>query len=393
MMNVAKDSRGLALVVVLMIVTLLLTLTGAGLLLAGLNLKITSHHKNAILAFYVADSGISHAFLELANGDGINDFATVTGSTKLFSNKAFGNGSYTVIGEPVTGSIPPRVKLTSTGCLPGATGGGSCPSGNTQVVLESEVKQFSIPLPGSITLVGDNANFTGGQSAAKLLSGDDAPGCGSTPSKPVVAVTDGASKASVQAALNDSKAATYVTSYLGGQTDDIVASGEVNNVKSLYGFDYTNVNDLELLVAVITKKADYIVPSGGTPPSMGSIGDEKIVVAEGDLTLGPGSGAGILVVKGDLALHGNFSYRGVILVIGTGVMTRFGGGNGAIMGGTLVAKVVGSDGMYGTADDAIGPGPTFNTSGGGNSSHLYCSTAVNNAFSKLIQMLSWKQVF
>jgi hypothetical protein len=194
-------------------------------------------------------------------------------------------------------------------------------------------------------------------------------------------------------AINNSKPGTYVTSYAGGQTDDIVASGEVNNIKNTYGFDYTNVNDLKLLVAIIKKNADYIVPSGGTPPSIGSVGDEKIVVAEGDLTLGPGSGAGILLVKGNLALHGNFSYRGVILVIGTGVMTRFGGGNGAITGGTLVAKVIGPDGIYDTADDAIGPGPRLETSGGGNSDYLYCSSAVNNAFSKLVLMLSWKQVF
>jgi len=174
-------------------------------------------------------------------------------------------------------------------------------------------------------------------------------------------------------------------------TDKIVP--EVNNIKNTYGFDYTNVNDLKLLVAIIEKKADYIVQSGGTPPSLGSVGDEKLVVADGDLTLGPGSGAGILVVKGNLTLHGNVSYRGVILVIGTGVMTRFGGGNGAITGGTLVAKVVGPDGIYGTADDALGPGPMFDTSGGGNSDYRYCSSAVNDAFSKLILMLSWNQAF
>jgi hypothetical protein len=68
-----------------------------------------------------------------------------------------------------------------------------------------------------------------------------------------------------------------------------------------------------------------------------------------------------------------------------------GGGNGTISGGILVAKVVGPDGIYGTADDAIGSGPTLDTSGGGNSDILYCSSAIN--FSKIIQMLTWKQNF
>ena len=396
MKTLIKDSQGMALLIVTFVVTMLLTMTGASLFFARLDLKKTSHHRTGSLAFYIADAGISHAFQKLADGDGINDFGTVSstaGPTTLLSNTGFGSGSYTVVAELVPGSSPKRVKVKSTGCVPAATGAGSCLSGNAQVVLESQFKQISVPLPGSITLIGDSADFTGGQSNAKLLSGDEASGCGLTPSKPVVAVTDGASKASVQMAINNSKPGTYVTAYAGGKTDDIVASGEVNNIKNTYGFDYTNVNDLKLLVAIIEKKADYVVQSGGTPPSLGSVGDEKLVVADGDLTLGPGSGAGILVVKGNLTLHGNVSYRGVILVIGTGVMTRFGGGNGAITGGTLVAKVVGPDGIYGTADDALGPGPMFDTSGGGNSDYRYCSSAVNDAFSKLILMLSWNQAF
>ena len=42
----------------------------------------------------------------------------------------------------------------------------------------------------------------------------------------------------------------------------------------------------------------------------------------------------------------------------------------------------GPDGIPGNVDDVLGP-PTFDTSGGGNSSVGYCSTAIDNALGGL----------
>ena len=388
------NQQGMILVISLLILALLLGAGVGAIVSTQTDLKTSSNLKNGKQAFYLAEAGINHAMQEMADGDGTNDFSSVStaaGTTTLFGNTSLGSGSYTVTAQAVSGSSPALVKVTSTGCVRAAN---PCPSGNSKAVIEAQFKTYSFgPPPGTITLIGNNASFTGGQSNAKTLSGNEASGCGSTPSKPIVAVTNGASKTSVQAAINASKPLTYSTSYAGGKTDDIVASGEVANIRSQYGFDYTSVSDLEALVDKIQRNAASVVAGGATGVDVGSPGHEKIVVVNGNYTLSATDGAGILVVKGDLTFNGNISYTGAILVIGTGVMRRSGGGNGTIKGGIIVAKVVGPDGIYGTADDVIGSSPTFDTSGGGNSDILYCSNAVNLGLSRLLTLVSWKEVF
>lgn len=388
------NERGMILVISLLMLALLIGAGVGAIVSTQTDLKTSSNLKTGKQAFYVAEAGINHAMQEMADGDGTNDFSALSaaaGSTTLFSNTTFGSGSYTVTAQAVSGSSPARVKVTSTGCVPG---GNPCSSGSSKVVIEAQYKTYSIgPPPGTITLVGSSANFEGGNSNAKTLSGNEASGCGSTPSKPIVAVTDGTSKTAVQTEINDSKPATYITSYAGGKTDDIVASGEVASIRTQYGFDYTSVSDLEALVDKIQRNADSVVAGGATGVDVGSPGHEKVVVVNGNYTLSSSNGAGILVVKGDLTFNGNISYTGAILAIGTGVMTRHGGGSGTIKGAIIVAKVVGPDGIYGTADDVIGSSPTFDTSGGGNSDILYCSTAVNTGFSRLLTLVNWKEDF
>lgn len=65
----------------------------------------------------------------------------------------------------------------------------------------------------------------------------------------------------------------------------------------------------------LRSQASLVVPAGGwySPP------DEipRLVVAEGDLTLGPGAGAGLLVVRGSLSFVGPLRFNGAIQVIGS----------------------------------------------------------------------------
>src|SRR6202023_3417081 len=60
---------------------------------------------------------------------------------------------------------------------------------------------------GAITLLGSSESFTGGNSNAKSLNGDDQ--CGSQSPLPVVAVESSGSLAGVQSAINSSKPGTY----------------------------------------------------------------------------------------------------------------------------------------------------------------------------------------
>ena len=56
-----RDNEGLTLVVVLMIMAILLSVIGAGLLFSGVNTKITVNYQQGAMAFYAADAGLGEA--------------------------------------------------------------------------------------------------------------------------------------------------------------------------------------------------------------------------------------------------------------------------------------------------------------------------------------------
>jgi Tfp pilus assembly protein PilX len=61
-----QDDRGITLVVVLLVMVILLSVIGAGLLFSGINTKITANYQTGTKAFYAADTGISAALNQLA---------------------------------------------------------------------------------------------------------------------------------------------------------------------------------------------------------------------------------------------------------------------------------------------------------------------------------------
>jgi hypothetical protein len=58
-------------------------------------------------------------------------------------------------------------------------------------------------------------------------------------------------------------------------------------------------------------------------------------------------------------MRGSSEFKGVVLVLGTGILLRDGGGNGNSLGSIVVAS-------YGSTGNFLAP--TFNSNGGGNSS-------------------------
>lgn len=91
---------------------------------------------------------------------------------------------------------------------------------------------------------------------------------------------------------------------------------------------------------------------------------------EGDCELD--GGGGLLVVTGDLTLKGNSQFRGVILVMGNGRVTRSGGGGADIRGAWIVANFnLNGGGGFGA--------PVFDVSGGGNSDFQFDWAAIVSA--------------
>ena len=119
------------------------------------------------------------------------------------------------------------------------------------------------------------------------------------------------------------------------------------------------------------------------PPAsdMGTTGSPKFTFVDGDVELGPGdNGTGFLVVTGNVRMHGDTSFRGLIFVLGAGTVERNGDGDGTISGGLIVAKFGATGGFA---------APTFTTDGGGDSRIEYDSSAVAEATNLLpgIQVL------
>ena len=405
---IPKNEKGIALIVSILFLTLICLLGLAGILTSTTDIKIATNSMSNAKAFHITEAGINHAILRLrlinassgspynfsdelvtaASTDGLLGSYLNPGDDNPLVSLSFGDGSYVVYLQ--NDSSQGRTTITDSNMRATLTSIGSGP-GKSEKVIQADIRIYTIgPPPAAITMIGSNATFIGGTSSAKKLSGDD--NCGSYPSRPVIGVTDGSSKTSVQNAVNASHPSTYSTSYAGGAVDDIVASGKLSNIKTKYEFDFMSVNDLKALVAHMEGSADSIVSSGGTA-DLGSVGNEKIVVVNGDFSMSGVAGAGILVVKGNLTFNGSISYDGLILAVGTGSIIWQGSGTGTIQGGIVVADTVGPDGISGTGDDTIGSGPVLNASGSGNAQILYCPSAVHKAFFKLpLIREAWREV-
>jgi hypothetical protein len=88
-------------------------------------------------------------------------------------------------------------------------------------------------------------------------------------------------------------------------------------------------------------------PSPGGTQAIGNYGNAanyKVLVVNGNVALGPGSGYGILVTRGTVNVVGNFTWSGLILIIGQGVLTWNSDTTGTIHGGLFVAQTRAADG-------------------------------------------------
>ena len=95
-----------------------------------------------------------------------------------------------------------------------------------------------------------------------------------------------------------------------------------------------------------------------------------ITFIDGDATLPNSGGRGLLIVTGTLTFSGNTPYEGLVLVLGDGILTRSGGGNGISLGAIVVARFGATGGFL---------NPTFTSSGSGTSTIQLDRNRVKNA--------------
>src|SRR5438093_8986145 len=146
--TILRNERGLTLAVVLMMMVILISITGAGLLFSSLNLKASANLKGGTAALQASDAGIQHVLAAILAGGDFDSFWTGTGLANFPCKNSSGttgtcngttykptltgsiNGySYTVVvendttvgGGTVTNDIKKIVIITSTATKPSGT--------------------------------------------------------------------------------------------------------------------------------------------------------------------------------------------------------------------------------------------------------------------------------
>ena len=292
--------------------------------------------------------------------DGTKYALNLESGTKVLDLKYTSSPSTTNIPAKVTSPDPKRLLIKSYGFGPQGA----------EKHLEMMVNHanFEFETPAGFMMKGSDdcsgISFDSGSSGAKTYSGVDHAGV--EPQRPAFAIS-----ACDQDAVNNGikKHDTVVDPELGILGDDETTPGTVDEPSFLESADRARAY-LNSLHDSAKATGRLFEPSPGSATTVNdSINSPRFTFVDGDCNLSGGSG--MLVVTGTLTMQGNPDFRGIILVLGKGVLIRNGGGNGDIFGGITIAAFGRTSGNF-TA-------PTFQTNGGGNSTIQYDSAALSNA--------------
>lgn len=287
--------------------------------------------------------------------DGTRYALNLAGGAKVLDLTYTLSPSTTAIPAKVTSPDPKRLLLKSYGFGPQGA------QKRLELMVTNANLDFEVPAGVTFRGADDCTPLTldTGSSGAKTYSGVDL--AKAEPQRPAFAVTpcdeDDAKK-------GIKKPDTVVDPEIGLLGDDDTIPGTVETPSFLQNADRARAY-LNSLQAKAQSNGRYF-KSGTTVND--SVNAPKFTFVDGDCTLEGGSG--FLVVTGTLTMKGNPSFKGAILVLGTGVLIRNGGGDGDIYGGIAVAAFGRTSGNF-TA-------PTFLTNGGGNSTIQYDSAALQN---------------
>ncbi len=272
------------------------------------------------------------------------------------------------------------------------------PSGSRRM-RQYEASQTPFPsIPGAFVFDGSNPSFNPPNSAAFNVMGNDVAqgptagvGCDAAVNQPALGAYDNGSVATLDGNIqgNPDRSSQYTSS------TPYVTPPAVSSVNSSLSSGYINLTTVDGLTkfanTIIAAAGTNVYPNGGVPTNLGTSTAPVINVVNGDYTY-TGSGAGILLVTGQLTLNGNFSYNGLILAIGEGAITKSGGGGGTVNGAMFAANLyhdnpgTSGPGAYPAYTNPIALGsslqpgiPYFGWSGGGSATIQYDSCWIGNA--------------
>jgi hypothetical protein len=246
---------------------------------------------------------------------------------------------------------------------------------------------FNTAFPAALTFDGFGDALFPQNSNVYWVNGNDNSGvssCGggmNQPARPAIGVPD------------DVDDTTITNSIPKNRLDHYIGSGsapDVENVSSSMSANLQTVDGLENLMSTIKDNATYVVPGPASAlPNYGSPSTPVITYVDGDLTLGPVTGYGILVVRGTFNASGNTGWRGIVLVVGKGTMTVSGGGSDEFDGAVFLAKTLDDQGRK---LSSLG-NTSLDWSGGGGNGVYYSSGCINWAQnSTSYRVLSFREI-
>jgi hypothetical protein len=333
---------------------------------------------------------------ELSGGMDVNGDGTLDGTNPLYydgKEQLLSSGS----GTSIPGAFKAWQVFTVTAL---AVTSGVLPA---RRMVQYTVAPLSFTFPAALMLDGTNPTYQGQSYDFKIRGNNDQnpnvevllPGCGlPSPQNAVPAIGTlhhfDANNLVYGSSIPSAEKPNYTGT--GSLTPDIekVASNILPSLQS--------PSQLEGFVATLTHLATEVVPGPASSlPSYGTLANPVVAVVNGDLTLPSNTtGYGILVVRGNFNFDGTSGWRGIVLVIGQGVINAAGLGNNQFAGAIFVAKTrdslgnqlsfLGSPQVY-WSDGSSGTGTSI-----GNGIY-YDSCWINYAWSALpYQVLSFREI-
>jgi len=417
-----RAQRGSAMIMAIFVLILLTGMGSVLLFLSQSEVKMSSANLRAKSAFYLSEAGLEAGrsqlwdtnragdfdddLVDAAGPDGTMDFdadaisatydsaGNVTGFTGYNDDEPvsgptpMGDGMYIVFltNDPIEINASPPKPLDDDDDTIMLTGIGAGSDGSFEVVqaiIELNNVLPELP-PATITMLGPMPVFEGGKASTKEYIGDDCHnhGGGNGQFKPVVGGVGGTAEASIESGGYggpDYEAGGFTTPPPTIADLETIADANLNVLDP----SWSNCATLQAMAQTLALVADYTCSGSCTIPA-GPPG--QIIVANGDVAFDSGEdGYGTLLVTGTFTARGNWSWDGLILVIGEGQFRTNGGGNGERPGAMVIADIAGPDDIYGNADDCTGgiagfDVPTYDERGGGNSYNEYCSESIRQSY-------------
>jgi hypothetical protein len=393
-----EGEKGAALVISILIATLLLAVAGTVILTTGMSATTSVEGTAELQAYYAAESGLEDALNVIrghvaphgiASSTKMNFLNAVTPlksnvpgdpSTSVARLSAWmdydtddwrvtptgSNYSYSVTvidPDDPTGTKrntdatyrPSRIQVQSTGYGPNGS------IKHMEMIVQKTFFDFA---PNAMLVMrGSDAgiamSFDIGTSASKFYTGHDNASAASA--LPTFGVTHAADKTVADDAITKGATVQAVST-------QIVANSDLPEWLQTADKARAFLTDMQLVARSMGR---YMTSLSGTA---GSEAAPKFTFVDGNATLD--GGAGLLIVTGSLLLHGNPTFKGIILVLGDGTLNRDGGGSGNIWGSIYVAKFART---WPASENGVAHpfrAPTFHTDGAGTSNLKYDSVWV-----------------